>query len=167
MATFREFANFIGTQFPVLDNGDGSLRIDTAWNDGRSHWVHAEEINALVPAVILLAPICSQREASAASVIAAIDRGGFSLGMRTAGDDYVLVHIMALDGLGEEEAARGVELILAQADELERALTGSDSFRANIAPGSGGPAAGGFCTGCGTARVPGASFCGSCGTRIE
>lgn len=30
-------------------------------------------------------------------------------------------------------------------------------------PAGGG---GGFCTGCGTARVPGAAFCGGCGTRV-
>lgn len=166
MATWDEFVALVGTHFPIAREEDDLVRIDFAWGDGRSHFVSAMPIDVTPPAIWLVAPICDLESATPARVLEAQRRGDIPIGVVMLEVGYALSHILPMGSLAVDEALARIRWIAELADEVEKdVLGGADVLRANLDEG-GAPAGGGFCTGCGAARVPGAAFCGACGTRL-
>lgn len=169
VATWQEFVDYTGNNFPIFVDDDGSVRIDIAWNDGRSHFVLASELDINPASIWLLSPICDRNTATADQVLEAQQAQSSVMGVVRMDFGYALSHVMTLANVDGDEVTARIKMIAEMADEMEKRVAGGrDLYAANIADSSGGgaPAGGGFCPQCGTPRAAGAAFCGSCGTRL-
>jgi hypothetical protein len=168
MATWQEFVDFAGNNFPIFVEDESSIRIDFAWNDGRSHWVRAGLMTLDPPMVWLVSPICEVDDADEAKVLQAQRSLSCVMGVVLFDSGYALSHLMGLDSLDGDEALREIRMIAELADELEKEVMGGlDEYTAHIAGSDGSPQGeAGFCIQCGAARVAGAAFCANCGARL-
>ena len=134
MATYREFENFVKSEFPVKDNPKnapkGYMCLEVPCPDDRSHLVFIkpgtklEKFGEFADVWAMIGELDESDLDEALDLAMALPLGGLA----KIGDRIVLRHTIPLEDVDQSEIAKALIFTAFSADVLEEQLVGGDSY---------------------------------------
>jgi len=154
MATWRDVAATLRLAGTVTGERDDGLDLMLSWPNGRRQPVFAFPLDrANEPTVLMIvSPVCRFSPDWAGRVLD--EARACPFGLKVISSDVVVVYSSYLGVIDTSAIAQLANEVGWFADQLEAAITGTDS---DAEPATA-------CESCGADRLEGARFCGSCGT---
>lgn len=121
MATWAEVKKYISNKYTIDDASDSLLRMTFNAENGRSQMVF---VGGGDTAVVIRSPFAKVGEVQPGKIF---DNTGI-FGVTVIGELYCLTHTMLTETLDSLELDVPLELLVSEADQLERALGLGDKF---------------------------------------
>ncbi|MET0134810.1 MAG: hypothetical protein ABW215_14605 [Kibdelosporangium sp.] len=132
MATWEDLATYIRTEYDVLSEQPGEIRLEYTFDEESERTqvmiVVREELDRKYEWVQIATPIGLARDVDLHALLSAIGHTTIACGAAIMGDHVVVRHAFPLENLDINEFTDPLALIAGAADELESEFFGGDHY---------------------------------------